>query len=102
VVIQQVYQSARANEEVNALKLAYDFEKLGASGLEAYAFYGQYDVPEGTASDFNETNFSIAYKFSGMLSGLGLKARYAMVDFDQAEDLDDLRLYVTYKFVLGK
>ncbi len=102
VVIQQVYQSARANEEVNALKLAYDFEKLGASGLEAYAFYGQYDVPEGTASDFNETNFSIAYKFSGMLSGLGLKARYAMVDFDQAEDLDDLRLYVTYKFALGK
>ncbi|MCI2964581.1 OprD family porin [Shewanella sp. N2AIL] len=102
VVIQQVYQSARADEEVNALKVAYDFEKIGVSGLEAYAFYGQYDVPTGTAKDFNETNFSITYKFDGALSGLGLRARYALVDVDQGEDFNDLRLYVTYKFVLGK
>ncbi|ABM23409.1 MULTISPECIES: OprD family outer membrane porin [Shewanella] len=102
VVIQQVNQSARADEEVNALKVAYDFEKVGMSGLEAYAFYGQYDVPTGTAKDFNETNFSITYKFSGALSGLGLRARYAMIDVDQGEDYDDLRLYITYKFVLGQ
>lgn len=102
VVIQQVYQSARGKEEVNALRLAYDFEKLGLNGLEAYAFYGQYEVPTGTAKDFNETDFSITYKFSGALSGLGLRARYAMVDVDQGEDIDDIRLYVTYKFVLGK
>ncbi|MCT8864472.1 OprD family porin [Shewanella xiamenensis] len=101
VVIQQVYQSARAEEEVNALKLAYDFEKLGLNGLEAYAYYGQYDVPENAGSDFSEMNYSISYKFSGALSGLGLKARYATIDFDQGENFNDVRFYINYKFTLG-
>ncbi|MGL5906594.1 MAG: OprD family outer membrane porin [Shewanella sp.] len=100
VVIQQVYQSALAGEEVNALKLEYDFGQVGAKGLSAYAFYGNYDSPE-SLNDFTETNFSVTYKFGGAFEGLGLRARYAMVDFDQKEDLNDLRLYLTYKFALG-
>lgn len=103
VVIQQVYQSAQADEEVNAFKLAYDFEKQGLNGLETYVFYGQYDVPDnGMAKDFDETNFSISYKLPGILSGISLRARYAMVDFDQGEDFNDVRFYASYKFVLGK
>ncbi|MGL4837629.1 MAG: OprD family outer membrane porin, partial [Shewanella sp.] len=59
-----------------------------------------YDSPE-SLNDFTETNFSVTYKFGGAFEGLGLRARYAMVDFDQKEDLNDLRLYLTYKFALG-
>ncbi len=100
VVIQQVWQSALANEEVNALKLEYDFGQLGAKGLSAYTFYADYDSP-ASENDFTETDFSISYKFAGKLSGLGLRARYAIVDYDQKEDFGDLRFYVTYAFALG-
>ncbi|MGE6648417.1 OprD family outer membrane porin [Shewanella colwelliana] len=101
VVIQQVYQSARANETVNAVKAAYDFGNLGAKGLNAYVFYGQFDVPEDSGSDFTETDFSVSYSLDSWMKGLSVRARHAIVDFDNGEDLTDTRLYIKYKFMIG-
>ncbi|MCG9757300.1 OprD family porin [Shewanella insulae] len=101
VVIQQVNQSARANETVNALRAAYDFDKLGAKGLSAYVFYGDFDVPESTGSDFTETNFSVSYSLDSLMKGLSVRARHAIVDYDNGEDLTDTRFYIKYKFTLG-
>lgn len=101
VVIQQVYQCTRANEKVYAGRLAYDFTQVGVEGLQAYVFYGKYEVPEGQASDFTETDFSVTYALDKVMKGLSTRVRYAIVDFDNGEDLNDLRLYLTYKFKLG-
>lgn len=99
-VIQQVYQAGRANEEVYALKVAYDFSKV-VNGLSAYVHYGEYDVPEDAGSDFSQTDFSVSYGLDKWLPGLSCRARYALVDMDNGEDLNDLRLYLKYSFVLG-
>jgi hypothetical protein len=45
----------------------------------------------------------VKYKFSGFLDGMGLRARYATIDQDEAlggEDFTDSRLYFTYDFSL--
>jgi hypothetical protein len=101
VVIQQVYQSARGNEKVNAVRANYDFGNLGAKGLSAYLFYGQFDVPEDGRSDFTETDFSVSYSLDHLMKGLSIRARHAIVDFDNGEDLTDTRLYIKYKFMIG-
>ena len=101
VVIQQVYQSARANETVNAVRAAYDFGGLGVKGLSGYVFYGQFDVPEDQGSDFTETDFSISYSLDNVMKGLSVRARHAIVDFDNGEDLNDTRFYIKYKFMIG-
>ncbi len=101
VVIQQVYQSARAEEEVYAVRVGYDFGKLGVNGLTAYTFYGEYDAPESTGSDFNELDFSVSYSLDNVLKGLSVRARHAIVDFDNGEDLNDTRFYLKYKFQIS-
>lgn len=104
IVKQQVYASGRAEEDVTALKLAYDFSKLGAKGLSAYILYGMYDTPEtgdAASTDITEIDYNIQYAFSGILDGLGLRVRYATIDKDNGEDFDDVRFYVTYKFNLA-
>ncbi|WP_029916152.1 OprD family outer membrane porin [Pelobacter seleniigenes] len=102
IIIQQVVNSGdslsgdRSDEDAYALRLSYDFSKVGVKGLDAYVFYALYDAP---ASTINETDFSVQYAFSGALEGLSARARYAIVDKDSGqEDLDDIRLYLTYKF----
>ena len=104
VVIQQVLNSCRAEEKAYAGRLAYDFGKLGLKGLNAYVFYAKYDTPESgehASQDMAETDYSLAYSFSGDLEGLGLRARYATVDVDNGDDYDDTRFYVTYNFSFG-
>ncbi|KFZ37640.1 porin [Shewanella mangrovi] len=101
VVIQQVYQCTRGQEDVYAARLNYDFSKAGVDGLSAYVFYGDYDVPEGMGNDFTETDFSVIYKLDPVLKGLSTRVRYAMVDVDGGEDIDDLRLFIYYNFKLG-
>jgi hypothetical protein len=101
IVQQQVYASGRADEDSTALKVEYDFGKIGAKGLSSYILYGIYDTPESGATasnDMTEVDYSVQYKFSGMLDGLALRARYATIDIEDGEDIDDLRFYVTYSF----
>ncbi|MCG9695655.1 OprD family outer membrane porin [Shewanella sp. Isolate11] len=102
VVIQQVYQSARGEETVNAARVAYDFSNVGVKGLNAYVFYGEYDVPDSASgSDFSELDFSVSYALDNVLKGLSVRARHAIVDFDTGEDLQDTRFYLKYKFNLS-
>jgi len=101
IIIQQVRNSGdalagdRGDEKAYAARLSYDFSRVGAKGLSAYVFYANYDAP---ADVIDETDFSVQYNFSGALEGLGLRARYAIVDADNATDLTDTRFYVTYRF----
>lgn len=101
IIIQQVRNSGdelagdRSDEDAYAVRLSYDFGAAGVKGLNAYVFYANYDAP---AETINETDFSIQYNFSGSLKGLGLRARHAIVDADDSEDINDTRFYVTYKF----
>lgn len=101
VVIQQVYQCTRGQEDVYGARLNYDFSKVGAEGLSAYVFYADYDVPTGMGNDFTETDFSVTYKLDPVMKGLSTRVRYAMVDVDNGENIDDLRLFVYYNFKLG-
>ncbi|MCH1919920.1 OprD family porin [Shewanella sp. A3A] len=101
VVIQQVYQCTRGQEDVYAARLNYDFGKVGVNGLSAYVFYGDYDVPTGMGNDFTETDFSVTYKLDPVMKGLSTRVRYAIVDVDGGEDIDDLRFFVYYNFKLG-
>lgn len=101
IIIQQVRNSGdelagdRGDEKAYAARLSYDFGKVGVKGLSSYVFYADYDAPAGT---IDETDFSIQYNFSGALEGLGLRARYAMVDAENVTDLTDTRFYITYRF----
>jgi len=101
VIIQQILASGRAEEKAKALKVAYDFGKLGAKGLSAYVFYTDYDVPSSTGKDMSEMDYSVQYAFSGLLDGFGVRARYADIKIDGGEDYNDTRYYVTYKFAFG-
>ncbi|QAR32667.1 outer membrane porin, OprD family [Geovibrio thiophilus] len=103
VVIQQVLAAGRAEEEVYAARVAYDFSQIGLKGLSAYIFHAEYDVPESTGKDQSETDYSVQYAFSGTLDGLSLRARYADIDVkDGGEGYNDIRFYAVYKFALGK
>ena len=101
IIIQQVMNSGndlagdRSDEKAYAARLSYDFSMIGVKGLSAYVFYADYDAP---ASNVDETDFSIQYNFSGALEGLGLRARYAIVDNYNGTDLTDTRFYMTYRF----
>lgn len=100
-IIQQVLAAGRAEETATAVRVSYDFGKLGVKGLSAYVFYSDYDVPASTGKDMTETDYSIQYAFSGSLDGLGLRARYADISIDDGEGYKDIRYYVTYKFAFG-
>ncbi|PLY05434.1 MAG: outer membrane porin, OprD family [Desulfuromonas sp.] len=101
IIIQQVRNSGdalagdRADEDAYAARLSYDFGSVGINGLSAYVMYANYDAPADT---IDETDLSVQYNFSGALDGLGLRARYAIVDADNATDLTDTRFYITYRF----
>ncbi|MGX9462891.1 OprD family outer membrane porin [Shewanella sp. A14] len=98
IVIMQVNQSARADETVKAFKLDYDFGNAGVKGLSAYVFHGQFDAPTTSGGDFTETDFSVNYQLDNVLKGLSVRARHAIVDYDNGEDLNDTRFYVKYDF----
>jgi len=106
ILVQQVLSSYRADEKAYGAQLEYDFGGLGAKGLSAYIFQGFYDTPDSgknASSDATETDFNIEYKFSDTLDGLSVRGRYAMVNYDESsmDDIDDLRLYLTYSFSLN-
>ncbi len=101
VIVQQVLNSARADEDAYALRLAYDFSAAGVKGLKAYAFYTDYDTPESGANaspDMDETDLNIQYAFSGSLEGLFVRARHAIINVDEGDDYTDTRFIVMYRF----
>ena len=106
IISLQVNEIHRADETGILAKLGYDFRTIGIKGLDASMLYMDFDTPEnGTnaSPDKDEINFDVKYKFSGYLEGMGLRARYAIVDQDEAlggEDFTDFRLYFTYDFSL--
>jgi len=100
-VIMQANNARRAEEKIYAVKLDYDFARLGVKGLSTYVFLGKFDTPdsgENASSDISETDLAIRYDFQGALEGLTARVRYAMVKVDDGEDYTDLRLYLSYKF----
>lgn len=103
IIPQQIMTSAsRGNEDAWGVKLAYDFANIGVKGLSSYVWYGYYDVDEtATSKDTSEIDYNIQYAFSGMLDGLGLRARYADVNVHDGNSLTDTRLYMTYKFAFS-
>ena len=106
IVSGQINDLYRADETGILAKLGYDFGKIGIKGLGAGIVYMDFDTPEsGTnaSPDKDEIDFDVKYKFSGFLDGMGLRARYATIDQDEAlggEDFTDSRLYFTYDFSL--
>ncbi|WP_321532136.1 OprD family outer membrane porin [uncultured Desulfuromonas sp.] len=99
-IIQQVWHTGiLADEDAYAAKLSYDFANVGAQGLSAYVFHTEYDTHDSNLNDKAETDLSVQYAFSGDYKGLGLRARYAMINTKGGgEDFTDTRFYITYKF----
>lgn len=101
IVVQQVKNAARADEDTYAVRLAYDFSAVGVKGLKAYAFYASYDTPESgenASNDQTETDFNIQYAFTGALDGFAVRARHAIIDVEDGNDITDTRFIVTYSF----
>lgn len=104
VIIQQVLAAGRAEEDAYALKVGYDFSKIGLNGLSAYAFHTIYDTPESGSNasmDMSETDLSAQYNFSGALDGFSVRVRYAMIDAEGGENFNDFRVYLRYNFALN-
>ncbi|WOT05773.1 OprD family outer membrane porin [Shewanella youngdeokensis] len=101
IIIQQVNQSARANEEAIGGQLAYRFAPSSAlNGVSAYINYAKYTIDGDSSQDITETDFSISYDMSEFVEGLSVRARHAIVDNTSTDDLGDTRFYVYYKFAL--
>jgi len=105
VVIMQTKWLERAEEEVWGIKLDYNFDKVGLTGLSAYLYFANFDTPdtgENASTDMDELDLNIQYKFSGWLEDLILKFRYAHVNQDEdvadGNDWDDIRFYIEYRF----
>lgn len=106
VIIQQINAAGRADEEAYALRVEYDFSKIGIKGLSAYVFHTYYDANElqystQKAKDINETDLSAQYNFSGALDGFSVRVRYAMIDAEGGENFNDFRVYLRYNFALN-
>lgn len=106
VIVQQILASDRKDENAYGCKLGYNFKALGLEGLDAYVYRSFYDTPDSgsnATSDITETDFSVQYSFSetSSLKGLSLRARYAIVDEDTAEDFNDFRFYLKYQLAFG-
>ena len=106
-IIQEVMTSERAEEKAYAASFMYDLGEIGVNGLSAGMMFGYYDTPDkgkNASTDVKETDFDVIYNFGknfkGVLDGLTLRARYAILDRDDAEDINDMRFYVMYNFSL--
>jgi hypothetical protein len=100
----QINPVDRADEKALEADIAYDLGRIGIIGLTGEVIYAHFDTPESgvTASpDRDEINFDLRYKFRDALEGLGLRARYAIVNEDEklgGADFNDIRVYLQYEF----
>ncbi len=101
VIIQQVVQSARANEDGYGLQLAYQFAPDSAlSGVSTYVNWANYEIDGNSSQDIDETDFSVVYDLAKYVDGLSVRARHAIVNYSTGDDLTDTRFYVYYKFAI--
>lgn len=101
VIIQQIIQSTRANEDAYGAQLAYRFAPSSTlNGVSAYLNWASYQVDGDSSKDIDETDISVRYNLSEYVEGLSLRARHAIVNYATGDDLTDTRLYVYYKFAL--
>ncbi|MGB6136395.1 MULTISPECIES: OprD family outer membrane porin [Shewanella] len=101
VIIQQVVQSARANEDGYGLQLAYQFAPDSAlSGVSTYVNWANYEIDGDSSKDIDETDFSVVYDLAKYVDGLSVRARHAIVNYSTGDDLTDTRFYVYYKFAI--
>ena len=99
VIIQQVVQSTRANEDGYGLQLAYRFAPDSAlSGVSTYVYWANYEIDGDSSQDIDETDFSVVYDLAQYVDGLSVRARHAIVNYSTGDDLTDTRFYVYYKF----
>ncbi|WP_076538236.1 OprD family outer membrane porin [Shewanella sp. UCD-KL21] len=99
VIIQQVVQSSRANEDAYGAQLAYHFAPSSAlNGVSAYVNYASYQIDGDASRDIDETDFSVRYDLAKYIDGLSVRARHAIVNYASGDDLTDTRFYVYYKF----
>ncbi|MBY6223132.1 OprD family outer membrane porin [Ferrimonas balearica] len=101
VIIQQVVQSGRANEDAYGAQLSYRFAPDSAlRGVSAYVNWATYDIDGEDNQGINETDFSVWYDLNHFVEGFSVRARHAIVNFDASDDLTDTRFYLYYKFGL--
>ncbi|WP_144212953.1 OprD family outer membrane porin [Shewanella donghaensis] len=99
VIIQQVVQSSRANEDAYGAQLAYRFAPSSAlNGVSAYLNYASYEIDGDSSQDIDETDISVRYDLAEYVEGLSVRARHAIVNYATGDDLADTRFYVYYKF----
>ncbi|MBQ4891380.1 MULTISPECIES: OprD family outer membrane porin [unclassified Shewanella] len=99
VIIQQVVQSSRANEDAYGAQLAYRFAPSSAlNGVSAYLNYANYQVDGDSSQDIDETDLSVRYDLTEYVEGLSVRARHAIVNYATGDDLTDTRFYIYYKF----
>ncbi len=105
VIDMQINSLSRAEEDIWALQLKYNFERLGVAGLSAYVFYGNFNTPdsgENASTDKRELDFDIQYNLEGWFKDCSIRLRYAFIDQDEdvadGEDFSDGRIYLQYKF----
>jgi hypothetical protein len=94
----QVEDFNRAGEKALLLRAAYEFSSV--KGLSAYVLWVSGTDPVDPAQyERDEYDLNLQWKAAdGLLKGLTLRARYAVVTQDEGdvEDLDDLRLLCYY------
>jgi len=104
LVSAQVEEAEQADEQAWMWRLSYDFSEIGINDLSAAITYYTFDRPNSgsnAGSDTQEIDFDVKYKFSGKLDGWSIRARYAILDREgvsSSEDLNDLRIYLSYTF----
>jgi hypothetical protein len=107
IVSIMVNDLSRAEEKGILGAIKYDFSRIGISGLVGRVRHLDFNTPDSgeTAScDFSETDLEIFYTFNGLLDGLGLKIRHAIVNKDESlggEDYGDTRVMLSYKFKIN-
>ncbi len=95
-----------AGEKSWLAHVAYDFSRLGATGLGAFLNHTESWLPDNgrmTAPAQRETNLTADYEFGGLLQGLRLRLRGARVEGAQSfagADVNEIRAQVTYSRML--
>jgi outer membrane OprD family porin len=97
----QVKDFYRANESAVMIKGLYDFSKLGANGLSAYALYVHGSGVKAPNYNEEETDLNLQWNVkTGTLRGLSFRLRYAYIEQRGGGDpnINDLRFIINYDF----
>lgn len=97
----QVKDFYRANESAVMIKGLYDFSKLGANGLSAYALYVHGSGVKAPNYNEDETDLNLQWNVkTGALRGLSFRLRYAYIEQRGGGDpnINDLRFIINYDF----